>query len=282
MDQGPENAGSAMTHLQNRLRLKFLKISAKNSQGNSVLERKHGAINNGIMSMLLQNLDERTNWQQCLEMITFSANTTTDKNGCSPARLSFGHQPKFLADVKAKSLGAPDVVQLDERIQGLEKIRLLCATLKEDHELAKKIRRNEKLAVQDSFNVGDLVWLHRKDDGSQNAVSEKCQVNETGPVTIVSESMKGNTHIVLDIATGHENDVHAEHLYLHGAFRELPPLQEVSPDNVSDNISHGHDGSSSSSDSMHEEGERGKVRERELWSGKRRMTQKNFASAKSV
>eukprot|EP00466_Bigelowiella_natans_P005794 jgi/Bigna1/147443/aug1.159_g22151 len=107
VDQGPENAGNVMSHLQNGLRPKFLKMSAENSQGNSVLGRKPRATNDGIVAVLLQNLDDAKNWHRHLDMVALGVNATTDENGHSPARLSLGHQPRFLADMNAESLGAP-------------------------------------------------------------------------------------------------------------------------------------------------------------------------------
>eukprot|EP00466_Bigelowiella_natans_P011925 jgi/Bigna1/143507/aug1.79_g18215 len=107
--------------------------------------------------MLLQNVEDRHNWHKRLEVTTLSVNATIDECGHSPAHLTFGCQPKFVADVESKSVAAPGTGDLDERIQDLEKMRLLCATLKEDCKLVKNFTRNEKLNAQDEREVGDVV-----------------------------------------------------------------------------------------------------------------------------
>jgi len=259
VDQGPENVGEIMQHLQNRLRLKFIKTSAKNGQGNSASERKHRPIDNGIMAMLLQNVEDRHNWHKCLEMMTFSVNATIDECGCSPAHLTFGHQPKFVADMESKSVAAPGTGDLDQRIQDLEKMRLLHATLKEDCKLVKNFRRNEKLDAQDEREVGDMVWLFRKENRKENAVTKKHEIEKTGPVTIVARSSGSHTHQIVDPKTGCDNNVHAKCLSPCGAFAPLPEVRPVAPD-IEDNFAGENnedaDGSSSSSDSQGPSGNR--------------------------
>eukprot|EP00466_Bigelowiella_natans_P003865 jgi/Bigna1/131411/aug1.14_g6119 len=211
------------------------------------------------MAMLLQNVEDRHNWHKCLEMITFSVNTATDESGHSPAHLMFGHQPKFVADMESKSVVAPGTGDLDQRIQDLEKLRLLRAALKEDHELVKNFRRNEKLDTQDECKVGDVVWLFRKENRKESAVTKKCEIKKTGPVAVVARSTKSHACQIIDPKTGHSNDVHAKHLSPCGTLTPLPEVRPVAPDaeeSFVDEQDEDADGSSDSSDSQGPPGDR--------------------------
>eukprot|EP00466_Bigelowiella_natans_P002612 jgi/Bigna1/147229/aug1.133_g21937 len=211
------------------------------------------------MAKLLQNVDDRHNWHERLEVITFGVNTTTDKCGHSPAHLTFGHQPKFVADVESKSVAAPGTGDLDQRIQDLEKLRLLRATLKEDHKLAKNFRRNEKLNTQDDCRVGDVVWLFRKKNRKDDAVAKKCEVEKTGPVTIVARSSRSRAHQVIGPKTGCTDDVHAKCLSPRGALVPPPEVRPVAPgaeENFAADEDEAAESSSDSSDSQGPPGDR--------------------------
>eukprot|EP00466_Bigelowiella_natans_P006527 jgi/Bigna1/135230/aug1.28_g9938 len=171
----------------------------------------------------------------------------------------FGYQPKFVADMESKSVAAPGTGDLDKRIQDLEKMRLLYATMKEDYKLVKNFTRNEKLNTQDEYKVGDMVWLFRKENRKENAVTKKYEIKKTGPVTIVARSSRSHTYQIIDPKTGYNNNVHAKYLSPYGTFTPLPEVRPVAPDveeKFAADENEASDGSSDSSDSQGPSGNR--------------------------
>jgi len=255
-DWGTEFVNKIFKHLANRLRHRHVKISVKNSQGNSDLERKHRAHNEGVLSQLIQNVDAKGNWADYLKPIVFAINTLTNTRGYSPAMLLLGFQPELFPDMETKQMRghtAEDrrkINDIDARLSRIQHARVLFATLRDEAKFNANFKRNASLKTKYAdYGVGDHVWLYREDSRKSNPVTNKYDLKKTGPVVIVSVNRRSNTYRVVDERTGYCATVHAKYLSPLGRFRVLPEVEEVSSDEESS------DSSPSESSSTGEENE---------------------------
>ena len=217
---------SVMVHLRNRMRFTKITITAKNSQGNSKLERGHRAMNNGFIAQVLQNVDDKNNWPKYVEGVLFSINTMMT-NGTSPAMLLFGFQPKFAPDLSGKSVSSGEAKSIDHGLKRMEQMRVLHATFMEEKKFVRNLKRNERVKGLQEFKVGDLVWLFRKENRKGHKVSKKYQVSKTGPVTVTRVFPVRDVYMVEDVQTGHRNKVHSKFLSPCGVHHDLPDVEPV-------------------------------------------------------
>ena len=235
-DSGTEFLNSVMGHLANLLKFHHLRISVGNSQGNSLLERKHRAINEGVLAMLAQTGSKPSVWHTHIPAIVFSINTLIDSKGHSPAMLLFGYQPRqpgdvsriVVPDIKDKKMRT-EAERIQDRIQSISDARDLHRTLLEEMKFWNIFRANSKIKrkIEDDYAVGDIVWLYRKQSRSENKVTGKFDYKKTGPVTILSKNEKSDTYRVSDPKTGYTATIHAKYLTPHGRFIPTPPDEEV-------------------------------------------------------
>ena len=241
-DWGPEFIGKVFQHLRNRLRHEHMRITIKNKRGNSKVERCHRAIDNGMVAQCSQHLDAPKNFPDYLEGICVSINTMQRKNRPSPAMLLRGCQPKFAPDLESKKIktrNVEDAEQLDDRIERMEKMRLLFSECDQEKKLFRNIKHNEKLGQLSDHAIGDSVWCHRDENRKGDKVSGECDVRKTGPCTVVSRNPKTEVCGTVDPDSGFSAEVHARHPSSHGTHRDLPGTVEVDPDEVDTESSDG-------------------------------------------
>ena len=249
-DQGGEFMNDVAVHLKNRFKFKTLYASSKNSQGNSKIERLNRAFNEGIIAQLIQACDKKENWSNYVEGVIFSMNTLKkNSRGYSPAELLFGFQPRFAADMEMKRMRYKDpkvIPAIDERIERINQMRMLFQTLQSDNRFAQNYKHNAKCGQLQQYEVGDRVWLYRKEDRKDCPVRNKYNIKKTGPCTVTAKSERSNTYTVVDEATGYRNQVHAKWLSPEGTYHkdaDDAPYEDSSDDSEMDD-----DASSSSED----------------------------------
>jgi hypothetical protein len=202
-DNGPQFI-KALAYLEKRYHIKHIRISACNSQANSIVERPHRDIRGSLFKVCdgVQN-----KWHTVAHSVIWADRITVRRRmGCSAYFAATGTHPLIPLDISEAKylLPSPDAVLstsdlIGQRAIALQKRREHLAQLQPEVYAARlraaiKFEHNPAATIRDyDFKRGDLVLM--RNTTIEKSLGRKFRIRYLGPLIVISRN-RGRAYIL--------------------------------------------------------------------------------------
>ena len=173
-DRGPQFTSNFWTNLMNIMGVKLNHSTAFHPQSNGQSERVNQAVEQYLRSFCDY---QQSNWANLLDTAEISHNNAqSSSTKLSPYFVNSGYHPRFDAVSLPSNSPAADILAETWKIAG------------ENMSAAQEIYKSyadEHRAEQPTFEIGDMVWLSRRNISTVRTI-EKLDYRNIGPFKIIS------------------------------------------------------------------------------------------------